>query len=524
MCSYGVANFNLQAPSGIHCICTSQYIYIPRSYTSWPQTLPFHAAFSIPPPPPPPLLCFHCTTKELKSEAKAKRAATEEGARPPPHDAHHPPSRKIATAAGGDPYQDRSKDRSKDRPGDRSEDYSEDRSGDRSKDRSEERATAASSVGASKSQRCSWSTSSSWESGHQQRRTSAASSAWSSTTASDLTGDIAQQVSTSTTADGINTIRNDTDSGEGFIGSGLVVEQMRGAARGSSASTIDTSRSAIDDNNNSSSEDALGGGGHHGNKGLDSRGQYQKRDDVGGKGDSTSGSNGASSSNSRSSRSSSSSYPERNPAASSGSTRAYHYHGGNQAATEKEMEIEEVDVDDFCLDEELEHVVVSSTDTRLADQGAEQERDTARRGAPTTIGSFRPDEALCGGGGGGGGASANPNEAGTGKGAGKQGIGRIAVTEVEASGVRELVFGDGSKAFNEAWREQGFFFCGVDGLGYGLVQAEGGPCGVLAVVQAFLLEVWQRSERSIVTARVPCDIRTWLGCRYYTVNCAKYRL
>ncbi|CAN0584442.1 unnamed protein product, partial [Ectocarpus sp. 12 AP-2014] len=62
------------------------------------------------------------------------------------------------------------------------------------------------------------------------------------------------------------------------------------------------------------------------------------------------------------------------------------------------------------------------------------------------------------------------------------------VTEVQANGVRELVFGNPSKRFNDAWREQGFFFCGEEFLRYGLVQVEGGPCGVLAAVQAFLLE------------------------------------
>jgi hypothetical protein len=35
---------------------------------------------------------------------------------------------------------------------------------------------------------------------------------------------------------------------------------------------------------------------------------------------------------------------------------------------------------------------------------------------------------------------------------------------------------------------QGLFFSTVPGLGYGLVQSEGGPCGGLAVVQAFTLK------------------------------------
>lgn len=42
--------------------------------------------------------------------------------------------------------------------------------------------------------------------------------------------------------------------------------------------------------------------------------------------------------------------------------------------------------------------------------------------------------------------------------------------------------------FNPAWRKQGFFFTKEDEeLGYGLVQTDGGPCGVVAAVQAFVL-------------------------------------
>lgn len=259
------------------------------------------------------------------------------------------------------------------------------------------------------------------ESGNRQRGRSTPSSAWSSATTSDPTEGLAQ-VSTST--DGINTTQKFPGS-EGFVGSGPV-EDRRGASRGSSGS-IDISRSAVDNR----SADASGRDGHYVD-GAEPRGQYQKSVAAGGggKGDS------------------SGSDPEHNHTLASGSTMAYHY-GGGQMATE--MEIEEVDVDDFCLDDELEHVADG-------------------RGIPRRV-------------------ATNDNEARAGGGAGGQGLGWRAVTEIEATGVRELVFGDGSRAFNEAWREQGFSFCGVDGLGYGLVQAEGGPCGVLAVVQAFMLEV-----------------------------------
>ena len=40
------------------------------------------------------------------------------------------------------------------------------------------------------------------------------------------------------------------------------------------------------------------------------------------------------------------------------------------------------------------------------------------------------------------------------------------------------------------WRNQAFSFeNGVESLKFGLVQNKGGPCGVLAVVQAFIIKV-----------------------------------
>lgn len=116
------------------------------------------------------------------------------------------------------------------------------------------------------------------------------------------------------------------------------------------------------------------------------------------------------------------------------------------------MTVEEVDVEDFFLDGELEEYTTTS---RICDDIA------AGRGSRFCSGVARVDG------------------------------GQRAITEIEALGVRELVFGDCGMRFNDPWREQGFYFCeGVRGLGYGLVQAEGGPCGVLAAVQAFLLEVY----------------------------------
>lgn len=125
----------------------------------------------------------------------------------------------------------------------------------------------------------------------------------------------------------------------------------------------------------------------------------------------------------------------------------------------EELEIKEVDEDDFCLEEELEQ------HSSIASSGVVRDRGHARSSDSRGGGDGR--------------------RAGAGTGGDERGI-----IEIEALRVRQLMFGDSSLTFNEAWREQGFYFCtGVDGLGYGLVQAEGGPCGVLAAVQAFVLDV-----------------------------------
>eukprot|EP00873_Tetraselmis_striata_P033336 jgi/Tetstr1/453600/TSEL_040557.t1 len=52
--------------------------------------------------------------------------------------------------------------------------------------------------------------------------------------------------------------------------------------------------------------------------------------------------------------------------------------------------------------------------------------------------------------------------------------------------LRELLW-SGAKGPPPSWK-QGFFFNSKPGLSYGLVQKEGGPCGVLAAVQAYVLD------------------------------------
>jgi len=61
------------------------------------------------------------------------------------------------------------------------------------------------------------------------------------------------------------------------------------------------------------------------------------------------------------------------------------------------------------------------------------------------------------------------------------------VTMDQAVGIRRLLFNDTKRVLPDSWRRQGFFFSRASALGYGLIQSAGGPCGVLASVQAFVL-------------------------------------
>ncbi|KAK2163608.1 hypothetical protein LSH36_76g00069 [Paralvinella palmiformis] len=44
------------------------------------------------------------------------------------------------------------------------------------------------------------------------------------------------------------------------------------------------------------------------------------------------------------------------------------------------------------------------------------------------------------------------------------------------------------KSFSSEWHYQSFTFCDLPKLKYGLVQKRGGPCGIMASVQACLLQ------------------------------------
>ncbi|KAK3108657.1 hypothetical protein FSP39_012699 [Pinctada imbricata] len=57
-----------------------------------------------------------------------------------------------------------------------------------------------------------------------------------------------------------------------------------------------------------------------------------------------------------------------------------------------------------------------------------------------------------------------------------------------AINLKTLIFGSPHGSFNDEWLLQSFSFCDLPRLKYGIVQKKGGPCGVLAAVQACILQ------------------------------------
>ena len=50
-----------------------------------------------------------------------------------------------------------------------------------------------------------------------------------------------------------------------------------------------------------------------------------------------------------------------------------------------------------------------------------------------------------------------------------------------------LIFGNLNQVFTDEWKNQSFTFCDIAKLKFGIVQKKGGPCGVLACVQSYIL-------------------------------------
>ncbi|XP_071947086.1 probable ubiquitin carboxyl-terminal hydrolase MINDY-4 [Antedon mediterranea] len=69
------------------------------------------------------------------------------------------------------------------------------------------------------------------------------------------------------------------------------------------------------------------------------------------------------------------------------------------------------------------------------------------------------------------------------------------ITLNEAMELKNLIFGTSQSAFNDEWYKQGFGFSNAARLEYGIVQHKGGPCGILASVQACMLQQLLFGER-----------------------------
>ncbi|XP_052245400.1 probable ubiquitin carboxyl-terminal hydrolase MINDY-4 isoform X2 [Dreissena polymorpha] len=70
-----------------------------------------------------------------------------------------------------------------------------------------------------------------------------------------------------------------------------------------------------------------------------------------------------------------------------------------------------------------------------------------------------------------------------------------------AVALKQLVFGNPMASFNDEWKFQSFSFCDMPKLKYGIVQKKGGPCGVLASVQACVLQELLFGEKKIPPQR-----------------------
>ncbi|XP_036435475.1 LOW QUALITY PROTEIN: probable ubiquitin carboxyl-terminal hydrolase MINDY-4 [Colossoma macropomum] len=81
-----------------------------------------------------------------------------------------------------------------------------------------------------------------------------------------------------------------------------------------------------------------------------------------------------------------------------------------------------------------------------------------------------------------------------------------------ATALKEIIFGSPMMCFSEEWKRQSFTFSNAPALRYGIVQKKGGPCGVLAAVQATVLQklLFERtsSDSSSERLRVSDAVRT----------------
>ncbi|XP_063780397.1 probable ubiquitin carboxyl-terminal hydrolase MINDY-4 [Pseudophryne corroboree] len=87
----------------------------------------------------------------------------------------------------------------------------------------------------------------------------------------------------------------------------------------------------------------------------------------------------------------------------------------------------------------------------------------------------------------------------------------------QAVELKKLLFGSPLFCFSEEWRTQSFTFSNTSSLKYGFVQKKGGPCGVLAAVQACVLKhLLFGKDSDISSALQPSDTRR-SSCLYKAI-------
>ena len=71
--------------------------------------------------------------------------------------------------------------------------------------------------------------------------------------------------------------------------------------------------------------------------------------------------------------------------------------------------------------------------------------------------------------------------------------------------LKQLLFGNANRDFPPGWKNQAFEFNDRDMLKFGLIQHRGGPCGILASVQAFILRflIFKDDQERWIEKNVP---------------------
>ncbi|XP_022080106.1 probable ubiquitin carboxyl-terminal hydrolase MINDY-4 [Acanthaster planci] len=79
------------------------------------------------------------------------------------------------------------------------------------------------------------------------------------------------------------------------------------------------------------------------------------------------------------------------------------------------------------------------------------------------------------------------------------------ITQEQAIELKNVVFGSPSGAFNNEWRMQGLGFSDINKMKFGIIQHKGGPCGILASIQACFLQhlLYGENKTSTVSSLQP---------------------